>query len=119
MEIDGRLVPATDEEVMEVEELIMDDKNENHILKDTGKDAECTSKRESSSGMLPLKDPEGLSLFSLSYETKGHNFRACLVFFIINNSTWRTDAMFNMKMGPFKPFSLPYLLACHLLNLGS
>ncbi|EEF41008.1 conserved hypothetical protein [Ricinus communis] len=52
VEGDGRLVPATDDEVMEVESLLLDEKSKMHIVADTGQAVGCISNDQSSSGML-------------------------------------------------------------------
>lgn len=57
---DGRLVPATDDEVMEVEDLLEDFKIEMPFVADTGQTGECTSKEEFSSGNPRLECSEGL-----------------------------------------------------------
>ncbi|XP_034209141.1 uncharacterized protein LOC117622533 isoform X2 [Prunus dulcis] len=49
VEGDGRLVPATDDEVMEVEEFLVDEKIELPVVTDAG-NVECISNEESSSG---------------------------------------------------------------------
>ncbi|KAK8493596.1 hypothetical protein V6N12_025012 [Hibiscus sabdariffa] len=58
----GRLVPATDDELMEVEGLLENEKREAHIVADTGQALGCTSNEVSSSGMPQLESSEGLSL---------------------------------------------------------
>lgn len=65
MEGDGRLVPATDDEVMEVEGLLLDDKTEMHIVADTEQNVGCTSNEGSSCGMPQLESSEGLLLFQM------------------------------------------------------
>ncbi|XP_015576128.1 uncharacterized protein LOC8284664 isoform X2 [Ricinus communis] len=61
VEGDGRLVPATDDEVMEVESLLLDEKSKMHIVADTGQAVGCISNDQSSSGMLlQLDASEGL-----------------------------------------------------------
>lgn len=60
MEGDGRLVPATDDEVMEVKGLLIDEKNKMRIVTDTGQPMGCISNEVSSSGMLlQLESSEG------------------------------------------------------------
>ncbi|KAL6140684.1 hypothetical protein ACLB2K_058981 [Fragaria x ananassa] len=59
VEGDGRLVPATDDEVMEVEDLIVDEQIELPVVMNTGT-AECIS-IESTSGKLQKESPEGPS----------------------------------------------------------
>ena len=54
VEGDGRLVPATDDEVMEVEDFLLDDMTEIQVVTDTVNTAECISNDVSSSGMFPL-----------------------------------------------------------------
>ncbi|KAG8656494.1 hypothetical protein MANES_04G143700v8 [Manihot esculenta] len=62
VEGDGRLVPATDDEVMEVKGLLIDEKNKMRIVTDTGQPMGCISNEVSSSGMLlQLESSEGLS----------------------------------------------------------
>ncbi|XWS12130.1 hypothetical protein CRYUN_Cryun37aG0063500 [Craigia yunnanensis] len=61
VEGDGRLVLATDDELMEVEGLLENEKCENHIGADTGQALGCTSNEVSSSGMPQLESSEGLS----------------------------------------------------------
>ncbi|KDP40712.1 hypothetical protein JCGZ_24711 [Jatropha curcas] len=62
VEGDGRLVPATDDEVMEVKGLLINEKSEMHIVADTGQAVGCISNDGSSSGMLlQLESSEGLS----------------------------------------------------------
>lgn len=56
VEGDGRLVPATDEEVFEVEDLLHDGSTQ--ILADTGRDVECTSNSKISSGILQSENLE-------------------------------------------------------------
>ncbi|KAF4368942.1 hypothetical protein F8388_021554 [Cannabis sativa] len=58
VECDGRFVPATDDEVMEVEDFLVDDKTE--MLVDGGKNAECSSDDGLPSEMLQLDSSEGL-----------------------------------------------------------
>ncbi|KAK8618702.1 hypothetical protein V6N13_132684 [Hibiscus sabdariffa] len=58
----GRLVPATDDELMEVEGLLENEKREAHIVADTGQALGWTSNEVSSSGMPQLESSEGLSL---------------------------------------------------------
>ncbi|KAL4291957.1 hypothetical protein GQ457_14G007460 [Hibiscus cannabinus] len=58
----GRLVPATDDELMEVEGLLENEKREAHIVADTGQALGCTFNEVSSSGMPQLESSEGLSL---------------------------------------------------------
>ncbi|KAM6601684.1 hypothetical protein CsatA_021293 [Cannabis sativa] len=58
VECDGRFVPATDDEVMEVEDFLVDDKTE--VLVDGGKNAECSSNDGIASEMLHLDSSEGL-----------------------------------------------------------
>lgn len=64
---DGRLVPATEDEVMEVEDLLEDDKTEIHIIEDTGQTVGCVSNdgpfsrehlNESSEGVLKSENAE-------------------------------------------------------------
>uniref|UniRef100_A0A5B6ZKH8 Uncharacterized protein n=1 Tax=Davidia involucrata TaxID=16924 RepID=A0A5B6ZKH8_DAVIN len=67
VEGDGRLVPATDDEVMEVENLLEADKSEMHFVADTGQTVGCTSNNGFSScedqfkgfaGPLQSENPE-------------------------------------------------------------
>ncbi|KAE8667159.1 subtilisin-like protease isoform 1 [Hibiscus syriacus] len=57
----GRLVPATDDELMEVEGLLENEKREALIVEDTGQAFGYTSNEASSSGMPQLESSEGLS----------------------------------------------------------
>ncbi|KAK9281560.1 hypothetical protein L1049_004463 [Liquidambar formosana] len=57
---DGRLVPATDEEVMEVEDLLEGDKSEIRIVADDRQTVGCTSNDGSSSKNPLLDGSEGL-----------------------------------------------------------
>ncbi|KAB2007836.1 hypothetical protein ERO13_D10G054800v2 [Gossypium hirsutum] len=57
----GRLVPATDDELMEVEGLLENEKRETHIVADTGQALGCISNEVSPSGMPQLESSEGLS----------------------------------------------------------
>ncbi|XP_059595408.1 uncharacterized protein LOC100263481 isoform X5 [Vitis vinifera] len=57
---DGRLVPATDDEVMEVEDLLEEFKIEMPFVADTGQTVECTSKEEFPSGNPHLECSEGM-----------------------------------------------------------
>ncbi|KAK8664438.1 hypothetical protein V6N13_084229 [Hibiscus sabdariffa] len=57
----GQLVPATDDELMEVEGLLENEKRETHIVADTGQALGCISNEVSSSGMPQLESSEGLS----------------------------------------------------------
>ncbi|XP_022721585.1 uncharacterized protein LOC111279008 isoform X2 [Durio zibethinus] len=61
VEGDGRLVPATDDELMEVEGLLENEKCETQIVADTGHVLGCTSNEVSSPGMPQLGSSEGLS----------------------------------------------------------
>ncbi|KAK1375909.1 Telomere repeat-binding protein 6 [Heracleum sosnowskyi] len=60
VEGDGRLVPATDEEVFEVEDLL-DDGKCTRILADTGRDVECILNKKISSGILQSENLEACS----------------------------------------------------------
>ncbi|XP_015865905.2 uncharacterized protein LOC107403503 isoform X3 [Ziziphus jujuba] len=60
VEGDGRLVPATDDEVMEVEDFLIDDKTEVNVTTDTGKTEECISSGGPSCLKLQLESSEGL-----------------------------------------------------------
>ncbi|XP_059643151.1 uncharacterized protein LOC132285009 isoform X2 [Cornus florida] len=55
VEGDGRLVPATDDEVMEVEDLLEDDKSEMPFAADTGQTVGCTSNNGFPSGKTRLE----------------------------------------------------------------
>ncbi|OVA08369.1 SANT/Myb domain [Macleaya cordata] len=57
VEGDGRLVPATDDEVMEVEDLLEDDRSELPLVSDTGQSEGCILK----DGLPPVKDKLGSS----------------------------------------------------------
>jgi len=59
VEGDGRLVPATDDELMEVESLLIDDRCGKHVVADPGQTVGCISNEGSSSGMAQLKRLEG------------------------------------------------------------
>ncbi|XVE51879.1 hypothetical protein DITRI_Ditri02bG0076400 [Diplodiscus trichospermus] len=61
VEGDGRLVPATDDELMEVEGLLENEKHDIHVVADIGQALGCTSNEVSSSGMPQLESSEGLS----------------------------------------------------------
>ncbi|KAL5757407.1 hypothetical protein ACOSP7_020018 [Xanthoceras sorbifolium] len=61
IEGDGRLVPATDDEIMEVGNLLSDDKIEMHLVGDTGQTGGCICSERTSSGMPQLENSEGLS----------------------------------------------------------
>lgn len=58
---DGKLVPATDDELMEVGNLLADDKIEMHLVADAGQTGRCIFNERSSSGMPKLESSEGLS----------------------------------------------------------
>ncbi|XP_017236407.1 uncharacterized protein LOC108209800 isoform X2 [Daucus carota subsp. sativus] len=60
VEGDGRLVPATDEEVYEVEDLLDVGKSTRNLA-DTGKDVECTPNNKCSSGKLQSENLETCS----------------------------------------------------------
>ncbi|KAJ1407114.1 SANT/Myb domain [Sesbania bispinosa] len=59
VEGDGRLVPATDDEVMEVEDFLEYENSEMRVVADTGQSLECISIERSSSGKLRLECSEG------------------------------------------------------------
>ncbi|KAK7294421.1 hypothetical protein RJT34_17310 [Clitoria ternatea] len=59
VEGDGRLVPATDDEVMEVEDFLECENSGMHVVADTGQSLECISIERSSSGKLRLECSEG------------------------------------------------------------
>ncbi|KAI5422438.1 uncharacterized protein LOC127076300 isoform X2 [Lathyrus oleraceus] len=61
VEGDGRLVPATDDEVMEVEDFLEYENSEMRVVADTGQSLECISIERSSSGKLRLECSEGVS----------------------------------------------------------
>ncbi|WCJ39448.1 TRF-like 6 [Euphorbia peplus] len=62
LEGDGRLVPATDDEVMEVEGMLNDEESETHIVADTMQAGGYISNEGSSSGMLlEFETLQGLS----------------------------------------------------------
>lgn len=63
VEGDGRLVPATDDEVMEVEDFLEYENSEMRVVADTGQSLECISIERSSSGKLRLECSEGVSQF--------------------------------------------------------
>ncbi|PSR96194.1 Telomere repeat-binding protein [Actinidia chinensis var. chinensis] len=56
---DGSMVPATDDEVMEVEDLLEDDKSEIHPVADTGQNVGCASNDEFPSTKTQFDDSEG------------------------------------------------------------
>ncbi|MED6159037.1 hypothetical protein PIB30_038627 [Stylosanthes scabra] len=59
VEGDGRLVPATDDEVMEMEDFLEHENSEMRVVADTGQSLECISIERSSSGKLRLECPKG------------------------------------------------------------
>ncbi|XP_019425328.1 PREDICTED: uncharacterized protein LOC109334178 isoform X1 [Lupinus angustifolius] len=59
VEGDGRLVPATDDEVMEVEGFLECDNSEMRVVADNGQSLECISIERSSSGKLRLECSKG------------------------------------------------------------
>ncbi|XP_057455095.1 uncharacterized protein LOC130746477 isoform X2 [Lotus japonicus] len=59
VEGDGRLVPATDDEVKKVEGFLEYENSEMRVVADTGQSLECISIERSSSGKLRLECPEG------------------------------------------------------------
>jgi hypothetical protein len=59
VEGDGRLVPATDDELMEVESLLIDDRCGKHVVADPGQTVGCISNEGSSSGIAQLESLEG------------------------------------------------------------
>ncbi|KAJ7963237.1 Telomere repeat-binding protein 6 [Quillaja saponaria] len=59
VEVDGRLVPATDDEVMKVEDFLEHDKTEMCVIADTGQSVGCISLERSSSGKLQLECSKG------------------------------------------------------------
>lgn len=52
-------MPATDDEVMEVEDFLIDDKTEVNVTTDTGKTEECISSGGPSCLKLQLESSEG------------------------------------------------------------
>lgn len=52
-------MPATDDEVMEVEDFLIDDKTEVNVTPDSGKTNECISSGGSSCLKLQLESSEG------------------------------------------------------------
>lgn len=54
-------MPATDDEVMEVEDFLVDGKTEMIDVADIGKTADCTSNEGSDSGKLQLEVSEGIA----------------------------------------------------------
>ncbi|GFZ11718.1 P-loop containing nucleoside triphosphate hydrolases superfamily protein [Actinidia rufa] len=56
---DGSMVPATDDEVMEVEDLLEDDKSEIHSVADTGQNVGCASNDEFPSTKTQFDGSEG------------------------------------------------------------
>lgn len=59
VEGDGRFVPATDDEVMEVEDFLVDDKTDMHDVADGEETANCMSNEGSDSGKVQLESSEG------------------------------------------------------------
>ncbi|KAG4937880.1 hypothetical protein AAZX31_16G005500 [Glycine max] len=59
VEGDGKLVPATDDEVMEVGDFLEYENSEMHVVTNTGQSLECISIERSSSGKLRLECLEG------------------------------------------------------------
>ncbi|GAU28807.1 hypothetical protein TSUD_357930 [Trifolium subterraneum] len=66
VEGDGRLVPATDDEVMEVEDFLEYENSDMRVVADTGQSLECISIERSSSGKLRLECSEGVSQLGTS-----------------------------------------------------
>uniref|UniRef100_A0A6N2MZR9 Uncharacterized protein n=1 Tax=Salix viminalis TaxID=40686 RepID=A0A6N2MZR9_SALVM len=60
LEGDGRIVPATDDELIEVESLLIDEKCEMHVVADPGQTVGCISNEGSSTGIAQLESLEGL-----------------------------------------------------------
>ena len=61
-------MPATDDELMEVEDLLENEKLETHIVADTKQALGCTSNEVSSSGMPQLESSEGTIFLALHHE---------------------------------------------------
>ncbi|KAF7843580.1 Telomere repeat-binding protein 6 [Senna tora] len=61
VEGDGRLVPATDDEVIEVEDFLEYDESEMHVVADSGQNVECLLVERSSLGKPQLECSEDLS----------------------------------------------------------
>ncbi|KAI4329100.1 hypothetical protein L6164_021400 [Bauhinia variegata] len=61
VEGDGRLVPATDDEVIRVEDFLEDENSEMHVVADTGQSVGCISIERSSSGRLRVECSKGVS----------------------------------------------------------
>ena len=59
LEGDGRIVPATDDELIEVESLHIDEKCEMLVVADPGQTVGCISNEGSSSGIAQLESMEG------------------------------------------------------------
>lgn len=57
-------MPATDDEIMEVEDFLVDDKTEIQVATDTEKTVECISIEGSACGKLQLEDSDGYLLYS-------------------------------------------------------
>lgn len=53
-------MPATDDEIMEVKDLLEDGKSVMHIVTETGQTVGCNPNEVSSSGMPHLENSEGL-----------------------------------------------------------
>ncbi|KAH1149315.1 hypothetical protein AAZX31_16G005500 [Glycine max] len=66
VEGDGKLVPATDDEVMEVGDFLEYENSEMHVVTNTGQSLECISIERSSSGKLRLECLEEADLGKLN-----------------------------------------------------
>ena len=58
-------MPATDDEVMEVEDFLEHDNSEMRVVTDTGQSVECISIERSSSGKLRLECSKGVCSISV------------------------------------------------------
>ncbi|CAA2964873.1 telomere repeat-binding factor like- [Olea europaea subsp. europaea] len=69
----GRLVPATEDEVMEVEDLLEEDKSENRFVSDSGQTVECNTNCEHDLDKLQFKASEGLPLDNVKLDDETPN----------------------------------------------
>ena len=65
-------MPATDDEVMEVEDFLVDDKTDMHDIADGGKTADCAYNEGSASGKLQLESSEGFCVTLLIINSFPH-----------------------------------------------
>ncbi|CAI9753735.1 unnamed protein product [Fraxinus pennsylvanica] len=71
----GRLVPATEDEVMAVEDLLEDDKRENRFVSNSGQTVECNTNCEHDLDELQIKASEGLPLDNVKLDAEMSNVR--------------------------------------------